>query len=400
MTTSQARIPQGRGSRVGLRWKEEFERARAARGLTQEQLAQEINISVQTVRNWSQGISRPSLDMSLRIAQVLHVAPVRVLDWCGYVPGMADLTVDVDQLQDHIRRLERTRAQVPMDGVRGAGLLAQALIADGLYQFRIVPWWRGSGTQRRHFADWIVIDAPDNTSREMIQERHQSAFAFTGAYWNGPEDWQHVMNPPRRDLVIAVPRFHDQRHSGGQLTLGSPRSILVVGQHWCGHAEIGRFLADALDYDYSCVGLVAAVVHGQLPNASRQPEWEYARQDICRTFAWDAGLGRRRVWTADIWTDTEALQIALRSPDGPFVVYLRPQDDLISYSAFIHHQKHRGGSMDRQHYEREMHDLRAEAQAELRQHLGKPGDRYLELPVGLPGELQNYNAATDPYLFR
>ena len=79
---------------------------------------------------------------------MLGVARVRVLDWADLVPGVADLTLYIEQLQHHMAASEEARIRVPIGGVRGAGHLAHALAASGRYSFKIVPWWRGGGGTR------------------------------------------------------------------------------------------------------------------------------------------------------------------------------------------------------------------------------------------------------------
>jgi transcriptional regulator with XRE-family HTH domain len=121
------------------RWSTEFEQARTAKGLTRHEVAEALEISPQTVRNWSQALSLPSLELAVRLAAVLDVAPIRVLDWAGYVPGLADLVLYTEQLQEHIRADEEALLAVSTVGVRGVGLVAQELAALGRYPFTVKP---------------------------------------------------------------------------------------------------------------------------------------------------------------------------------------------------------------------------------------------------------------------
>src|SRR6185437_6422168 len=125
----------------------------------------------QTVRNWSQALSLPSLELAVRLAAVRDVAPIRVLDWAGYVPGLADLVLYTEQLQEHIRADEEALLAVSTVGVRGVGLVAQELAALTRYPFTVQPLWRGTGHTRRHFADWVMIDPVDpRATRAQIRE--------------------------------------------------------------------------------------------------------------------------------------------------------------------------------------------------------------------------------------
>jgi transcriptional regulator with XRE-family HTH domain len=337
------------------RWSTEFERERRARGLTQRDVAEALDISPQTVRNWSQAQSIPSLELAVRLGAVLQVAAIRVLDWAGYVPGMADLVLYTEQLQEYVRADEEARLAVSTDGVRGVGLVAQQLAATGRYPFTVKPWWRGTGHTRRHFGDWVMVDPvePDAT-RAQIQKNIWGSLRYTAAYWNGPEDWGGHIDPPRKDLVICVQRFHAQQRGKGFSLPGVPRSIVVFGQYWCGHTETARMLCTGLDYDFSCVGLVAATQYGYLPNDVRAAGslWSQSRVELTRTFTMDAELGRPRVWAADVWEDIRPLEIALSKARLPYVFYLRPSDEMIEYGARVRTlhgmtELHEGGEAER-----------------------------------------------------
>lgn len=49
-----------------------FKKARTAANLTQQQLADKLNVSLKTVMNWEQGIVTPSLETTIQIADLLH----------------------------------------------------------------------------------------------------------------------------------------------------------------------------------------------------------------------------------------------------------------------------------------------------------------------------------------
>lgn len=60
------------GSRIRMYRKE--------RGLTQEQLADKINVTKSRVSNWEQGINRPDADILTDICRVLNVSPSDLLN--------------------------------------------------------------------------------------------------------------------------------------------------------------------------------------------------------------------------------------------------------------------------------------------------------------------------------
>ena len=212
------------------------------------------------------------------------------------------------------------------------------------------------GRYARHFADWTVIEGgPGDLTRTAVQAEINEAFIYTASYWNGMEDWSHRLDPPVRELVICTPRFRDQRRGSGVRRGTAPRSIAVMGQHWCGHAETARFVADALDYDFAETGFVAAAVYGSLPHDWPAKGWLRDRREVARTYSLDAELGRSRVWSADIWEDVDALEIALGQSRLPFVVYLRPSDPLIDYAARMRVQCEMTGLQPREEAERIAH---------------------------------------------
>ncbi len=49
-------------------------------GLTQEQLADKINVTKSRVSNWEQGINRPDADIIGKICRALNVSPSNLLD--------------------------------------------------------------------------------------------------------------------------------------------------------------------------------------------------------------------------------------------------------------------------------------------------------------------------------
>lgn len=55
-------------------------RYRKAKGLTQEQLAKEINVTKSRISNWEQGINRPDVERIGDICRALNVSPSELLD--------------------------------------------------------------------------------------------------------------------------------------------------------------------------------------------------------------------------------------------------------------------------------------------------------------------------------
>ena len=68
---------------------------RKDRGLTQEQLADMINVSKGRISNWEQGINRPDADILADMCRALKVSPSELLD----------VHLSEDDFTDHERKI-------------------------------------------------------------------------------------------------------------------------------------------------------------------------------------------------------------------------------------------------------------------------------------------------------
>ena len=83
-------------------------------GLTQEQLADKINVSKSRVSNWEQGINRPDADILADICRALNVSPSNLLD----------VHLSADDLNDRERKIiqayrNKTEVQQAVDILLG-----------------------------------------------------------------------------------------------------------------------------------------------------------------------------------------------------------------------------------------------------------------------------------------
>lgn len=76
---------------------------RKDRGLTQEQLADKINVSKGRVSNWEQGINRPDADVLADICRVLNVSPSDLLN----------VHLTTDNFTDHERNIIKAYRDKP-----------------------------------------------------------------------------------------------------------------------------------------------------------------------------------------------------------------------------------------------------------------------------------------------
>lgn len=70
---------------------------REEKGLTQEQLAKEINVVRQTVSKWERGLSMPDVDLLMKIAQTLDCTIDRLLG-CSENVDMSELAIQLAML--------------------------------------------------------------------------------------------------------------------------------------------------------------------------------------------------------------------------------------------------------------------------------------------------------------
>lgn len=112
---------------------ENLKRLRKSKGLSQAELAEQLNVVRQTISKWEQGLSVPDSEMLIRIAQVLEI-PVHVL-----LGETVDDAQEQETLQVVASKLERLNEQFAKRqearrrhwriffvvlGIAGCGLLA------------------------------------------------------------------------------------------------------------------------------------------------------------------------------------------------------------------------------------------------------------------------------------
>ncbi len=304
------------------------------------EFADRVFVHPNTVRNWLNG-QRPPLDTVDRISTVLDISHSRLLEKFGYAPNLGSILDYNDQLQDENARLTAVQLRVQTSAGAGrVGVVADALARTGKYNFSVHPWWRGTGQHRLHFADFIALRPTTTTgavvSRTSVEEDIRPEYAYVSAWFDGHENWGHILKdalaPPAGDLIINVPRFVSSRRSEGHPDTSFPRSIVVVGGHWCGAAETASTMAYDLDYDYAHPFLVASTVHSTLPQKWDDEAWSRNRLDVARTFALSTPVSRRRVWAIEYWNDADCYKMITGVPEPPFIVFLDPTDEVVEYS--------------------------------------------------------------------
>jgi transcriptional regulator with XRE-family HTH domain len=328
-----------RAASVSTRFAALLEATLEERSWTKQDLAARIPVSRGAIYNWLHG-DVPSADMCFNIAHALDVNPLRILEACNYAPGVSGLLDLIDQLQAHQEQLLAIRTRVNTDRSQsGLGLVIDEFARSGSFSFQVAPWWRGTGESRRHYADLVVVEPPDGdpTSQGELEDKFGEVLTLAMSWWEGPENWAQVLEGldmrSRHDLVLNVPRFVNNRRAGGNTLLNTPPTIVLIGGHWCGQAEAGRFLAELLDCDYALPSLAASVMHKTLVQRWSEPSWDRNRLDLIRTFALGTPVSRRRVWAVDYWDDADGVKLVTSAPNVPYVVFLNPTDTLLEYAA-------------------------------------------------------------------
>jgi hypothetical protein len=184
-----------------------------------------------------------------------------------------------------------------------------------------------------------------------MEEMHGDSIALAMAWWDGPENWEHVfgreIRPEQRRLVLNVPRFVANRTGDYSSKVVAPRDIVVLGAHWCGHVETGRYLAEWLDYDFRQPLLAASVQHRALVQRWGEPNWGLSRMDQVYASSLRSPLSKRRVWVVDYWDDADPVDVVANSPHQPHMILLEADDELTEYAANRRQELGHAGSRGR-----------------------------------------------------
>lgn len=312
--------------------------------LTVRNISIACGVDEKAVRKWPSGETVPEAKRTKVVAETLNKPPLRIEVLCGRAAGTdhhIELIEHLGSLNEKYRALIGATATARQSS-SGLPRLVQQLVASGEYSFRVVPWWRGT-SRRRHYADWIVFDpispkGGEAVRQELLEEEFSDSIANATAWWDGPENYAHIpsmqgLSEAEEQLVLNVPRFVADRRGSHRTKAVAPRDIVVLGGHWCGHADTARFLAERLDYDYRLPMLHASIEHRVLPQRWDAQDWYPSRLDVIHTFGLRAPLTHRRVWAVDYWDDAETVEVVVGSPHKPYVVLLEASEGLLEYAA-------------------------------------------------------------------
>ncbi|MFR9805638.1 helix-turn-helix domain-containing protein [Pseudonocardia sp. RS010] len=358
---------------------------RAAKETTYRDIAAEAGYSRAHIAEIFGGRKRPTADELLRIAGALGLSQLRMLDLAGHLPGVSRLLTYLEQLEDQASRTQLAAASVPFDDVHGAAIIAGKGLASGRYRAVVDPLWQGTGEYRRHYADLVAFEPVQAMSaveiRADLEEllHHEMAW-FTAGFIGSPETARHL-NTSHPELVINVPRFVAIRKGGVNPLVGVPHTISVIGGHWSGSADVASLLAHGFDYDYSHVGFVASRAFSRITHRWDHRLFDRDRLEVARTYVAGGEIGRSRVWAAggDGYAETARLLAGDRRGRNPFVVHLRPTDELIDWTSWARTAwRQHGGDAETDR------GSSISDRAVVDQQLAGLGSRVLTLDAGLP----------------
>lgn len=88
---------------------------REEKGLTQEQLAKELNVVRQTVSKWERGLSMPDVDLLMKIGQTLDCTIDRLLG-CSETVDMSELAIQLAMLNQQFT-IKNNREEKVLDTI-------------------------------------------------------------------------------------------------------------------------------------------------------------------------------------------------------------------------------------------------------------------------------------------
>ena len=95
-----------------MSFNEALKKARKAKGLTQDDVAQALNTKNTTVSNWETGVSRPDVDMLVSLCRLYGITPNDILEYC-YEPVTIAAHHDNEEWSDEeLAEIERFKEYV------------------------------------------------------------------------------------------------------------------------------------------------------------------------------------------------------------------------------------------------------------------------------------------------
>ncbi len=150
---------------------EKIKKIRKMAGMTQEELAQKMNVSRQTISKWEKEISSPDLDSAIALCELFEIS----LD--DLMKGEQSVREEKISLQDMIKINQRNQKQT-------------VLLISGLFFLMI-------GALATLFI--VAIESSTNSIEYMLYR-----YIVTGQYSSAPIDYGRLMAPAILLIAIGV----------------------------------------------------------------------------------------------------------------------------------------------------------------------------------------------------
>ena len=150
---------------------EKIKKIRKMAGMTQEELAEKMNVSRQTISKWEKEISSPDLDSAIALCELFEIS----LD--DLMKGEQSVREEKISLQDMIKINQRNQKQT-------------VLLISGLFFLMI-------GALATLFI--VAIESSTNSIEYMLYR-----YIVTGQYSSAPIDYGRIMAPAILLIAIGV----------------------------------------------------------------------------------------------------------------------------------------------------------------------------------------------------
>lgn len=120
---------------------EKIKACRTAKGMSQEELAQQLHVVRQTVSKWEQARSVPDADLLIQLAQALDTTVAELLgEQQGRPEHAEDVAAQLERLNQQLARQQERKRKFWRMGSAAVGVLALAALAVELWGlFHAVP---------------------------------------------------------------------------------------------------------------------------------------------------------------------------------------------------------------------------------------------------------------------
>jgi transcriptional regulator with XRE-family HTH domain len=357
-------------------WAEQVTRAMEARSTTLADVAAATGVSAIELELWLRGWRDPDPRRIPRLADVLELSPIVLLEQLGYLPpGTYSRLLAVDSTRQQVRQVMNHQTELEkelgIDSLGRSSVIVGSALGTAASGKGAVPSIvaglrpRGEGAAAvddfHEYVAFFGLPGEDSAARRRyVEHLVGAAWSKVSAHWEyngtlieafleevtGSADTAASL--AARCEVVIVPRLLTSRcpplgssgDDGGDRRPGrrAPRSgpdlLVLLGLYHSGSADVGALIAREWDYGYCHLSNFAVQVYGR--SSARQGRYELELAEWFAGTSVDAG--QRWVVVPDDYDAVEHLprrllrRAAGYSPEELAVVLLECDDDLLRYS--------------------------------------------------------------------